>query len=62
MGRIFAREQGQRQEDEALARMQEELEEANRESAQAAAKAEPPPVVDAYRRVYGRLPSGWLPF
>ena len=57
----FAQEQEQRQEDEAFARMQEDLETANRESAQAAAKAGPPPIVDAYRRVYGRLPSGWPP-
>jgi hypothetical protein len=35
--------------------------EAYRASAEAAAKAEPPPIVQAYRNVYGRLPSGWPP-
>lgn len=51
-----------KQEDEAeFARMETELEATYKESAAAAAKREPPPIVQAYRRVYGRLPSGWPP-
>lgn len=38
-----------------------ELDESYRESAEAAAQGAPPPIVQSYRRVYGRLPSGWPP-
>lgn len=57
----FAREQKKREDDEAFARMEAELEEAYRASAEAAAKAEPPSIVQAYRNVYGRFPDGWPP-
>ena len=41
--------------------MEAELDQAYEESARAAAKEEPPPIVQAYRNVYDRLPSGWPP-
>ncbi len=57
----FAKEVKKREDDAEFARMEAEMEAAYRESAAAAAKAKPPPIVQAYRRVFGRLPSGWPP-
>ena len=57
----IGRELKQREEDAECEEMQAKMDEANRASAEAAAKDEPPPIIRAYRRVYGRLPSGWPP-
>ena len=57
----IARELKQREEDAECEKMQAKMDEANRASAEAAAEEEPPPIIRAYRRVYGRLPSGWPP-
>jgi hypothetical protein len=57
----FGRELKKREDDAESEKMQAKLDEAYRASVEAAAKAEPPPIIRAYRRVYGRLPSGWPP-
>ena len=57
----IGRELKQREEDAECEKMQAKMDEANRASAEAAAEEEPPPIIRAYRRVYGRLPSGWPP-
>lgn len=57
----FAKEAKKREDDAEFARMEAELDQAYEASARAAAKEEPPPIVQAYRNVYGRLPSGWPP-
>lgn len=57
----FAKEFKEREKEAEFARMEAELDQAYEESARAAAKEEPPPIVQAYRNVYGRLPSGWPP-
>ena len=57
----IGRELKQREEDAECEKIQAKMDEVNRVSAEAAAKDEPPPIIRAYRRVYGRLPSGWPP-
>ena len=48
--------------DEAeFARMEAELDEAYEKAAADAADSEPPPIVQAYRKIYWRFPSGWPP-
>ncbi len=57
----FAAEQKGKERDEEVARMEAELEASYREAAEEAAMKPPPPIVQAYRAVYGRLPDGWPP-
>ena len=57
----FAKEAREREDEAEFARMEAELDEAHEEAAAEAAAREPPPIVQAYREVYGRLPSGWPP-
>lgn len=57
----FAREAKQKEEEAEFERMEAEMEAAYRESVEAAKNKPPPPIVQAYRHVYGRFPSGWPP-
>ena len=57
----FAKEAKKQEEEAEFAKMEAELERAHQASAESAAKQAPPAIVQAYQRVYGRLPSGWPP-
>ncbi len=57
----FAEEARKQAEAAEFAETEARLERTYQESAEAAAKQAPPPIVRAYRNVYGRLPSGWPP-
>lgn len=57
----FAREEERRAGDAEFARMQAEMEEAHRNELEKARTLPPPPVVQAYRDVFGHWPDGWPP-
>jgi hypothetical protein len=56
-----ARDLERRQKQESLAEMRNLLDEEYRRSAELAREGPPPATVRAYRKVYGRFPSGWPP-
>lgn len=57
----FAAEQEEREHEADVQRLRDELDDAYRSAAEKAAAGPPPPTVQAYRLVYGRLPPGWPP-
>jgi hypothetical protein len=57
----FAKEIKQKEDEADFARIEAEMAAAYQASAEAASKQLPPPIVQAYHKVYGRLPSGWPP-
>jgi hypothetical protein len=54
-------EQADREQDEKLSELREQLDEGHREAVEAARDREPPATVRAYEAVYGELPRGWPP-
>lgn len=57
----LAKEEADREQDEQLADLREQLDDGHREAVAAAREADPPATVRAYEAVYGRLPRGWPP-
>jgi len=57
----LAQEAEDKEKDQSIAEMHESLDEGYREDVAAAQEKPPPRIVEAFREVYGRLPTGWPP-
>ena len=57
----FAAEQEREEKERATNELREGLDEAYRESVEAARQGPPPPLVQAYEVIYGQSPEGWPP-